>query len=116
MNAHLFVYGTLLAAAGHAMGARLQRHARFLGSATIRGRLYCVGHYPGLVEAEDPHYFVHAEVYALDAPAVALRWLDAYEGIVPQRPAPRAPAVSPYERVERPVRMASGGTIDAWVY
>ena len=111
VNARLFVYGTLLATAGHAMGARLRREARLLGPATIQGRLYSLGGYPGLVEAADARSLVHGELYALDTPAVTLRWLDAYEGILPGRPMD-----SPYERCVRRVQAGCGGTADAWVY
>src|SRR5262245_52440017 len=111
MNAHLFVYGTLLAVVRHPMGERLRREARLVGPGAIQGRLYSLGRYPGLIEADDPHCLVHGEVYALDAPGVALQWLDAYEGIVPNRP-----ALSPYARVERPVHMEAGEMLKAWVY
>jgi gamma-glutamylcyclotransferase (GGCT)/AIG2-like uncharacterized protein YtfP len=115
MNARLFVYGTLLSTARHPMGARLRREARLLGEASLPGRLYSLGRYPGLVEA--PHiqslaqHLVYGELYALATPAVTLGWLDAYEGIVP-----RKPDRSPYARVERAVRLASGETVSAWVY
>src|SRR5688572_4655538 len=105
MNSWLFVYGTLMSQVRHPMGARLRREARILGEATIEGRLYSLGRYPGLVEAADGHYAVHGEVYALNTPATSLRWLDVYEGIVPGKP-----DLSPYARVERPVRLASGET------
>jgi gamma-glutamylcyclotransferase (GGCT)/AIG2-like uncharacterized protein YtfP len=115
MNARLFVYGTLLTAAGHAMGARLRREARLLGAASMPGRLYSLGRYPGLVEAPDiqglVQSLVHGELYALNTPAVTLRWLDAYEGILPHKP-----DRNPYARVERPVRLPSGETLSAWVY
>jgi gamma-glutamylcyclotransferase (GGCT)/AIG2-like uncharacterized protein YtfP len=111
MNAHLFVYGSLLSSVCHPMGARLSREARLAGPATIEGRLYSLGRYPGLIESPQGQYAVHGEVYALKTPAVTLAWLDAYEGIVPGRP-----DNSPYERVERPVRLAAGGTLIAWVY
>ena len=111
MNTHLFVYGTLLPAAGHPMGARLRSEARLLGAATMPGRLYSLGRYPGMVEAAGADYLVHGELYALRMPAVTLKWLDAYEGIVPGKPERSA-----YERAERPVRLVSGETLDAWVY
>ena len=111
MNAHLFVYGTLLSRARHPMGARLRREARLLGAATMPGRLYSLGRYPGMVEAADADRLVHGELYALRTPAVTLEWLDAYEGIVPGKP-----ELSPYARVERPAQLASGETRDAWVY
>jgi gamma-glutamylcyclotransferase (GGCT)/AIG2-like uncharacterized protein YtfP len=111
MNANLFVYGTLLSCAGHPMGERLRRGASLLGEASIQGRLYSLGRYPGLVESADADDIVHGEAYALDNPSAALEWLDAYEGI-----RPGGGERNPYERVERPVRLASGATIAAWVY
>lgn len=111
MNPHLFVYGTLLSSAGHPKGARLGREARLVGEATIPGcRLYSLGRYPGLVEAADTSGPVHGEVYALNAPASTLQWLDAYEGIVTETDA------SEYQRVERIVHLDSGQEIVAWVY
>jgi gamma-glutamylcyclotransferase (GGCT)/AIG2-like uncharacterized protein YtfP len=111
MNPHLFVYGTLLSGAAHPMGARLQLQARLVGEASLGGRLYDLGSYPGLVETADAHQRVEGEVYTLDSPASALKWLDAYEGIVPGNH-----DQSDYERVERPVRLASGEELSAWVY
>ena len=111
MNPHLFVYGTLLSTAGHPNGARLQREARLVGEASMPGRLYRIERYPGLVEDSDPGQRVHGEVYALNDPAQALQWLDAYEGIQPG-----AHDRNEYERVERPVRLASGEQLTAWVY
>ena len=65
-----------------------------LRQASIRGRLQ---------DLRDTH--------GLSRPAASLQWLDEYEGIVPGEP-----DKSPYERVERPVRLASGASLMAWVY
>jgi len=111
MNPHLFIYGTLLSTAGHPNGARLRREARLIGEASMPGRLYRIERYPGLVEGSDPQTRVHGEVYALNDPASALKWLDAYEGLVPG-----TDDQNEYERVERPVRLASGEHVTAWVY
>jgi gamma-glutamylcyclotransferase (GGCT)/AIG2-like uncharacterized protein YtfP len=111
LDPHLFVYGSLMSGAGHPMGERLRQEARLIGAATIQGRLYRVSWYPGLVEAADPAHRVHGEVYALDDPAASLAWLDAYEGIVLQER-----AANDYERFERPVRLAGGDELAAWVY
>ena len=111
MNTLLFVYGSLLSRVRHPMGARLRREARLLGEGTIAGRLYSLGRYPGLVETAGGSHRVHGEVYDLKRPAPTLAWLDSYEGIVPGKR-----ERSPYERVERPVRLASGETLTAWVY
>ena len=111
MNPNLFVYGSLMSSAGHARGERLRREARLLGEATIQGRLYKISWYPGAVASCEADQRVHGEVYALAHPSSALAWLDRYEGI-----APGATRSAEYERVERPVRLASGEEIVAWVY
>ena len=116
MERHLFVYGTLITAAasaplGKTMRARLQREAASLGAATMPGRLYDLGRYPGLVESPDPAERVHGEMLRLADPAGALARLDAYEGARPGDPA------SEYERALRMARLASGGDdVAAWVY
>jgi gamma-glutamylcyclotransferase (GGCT)/AIG2-like uncharacterized protein YtfP len=111
LNSNLFVYGSLMSSAGHAMGERLRREARLIGAAAVQGRLYRVSWYPGVVDGGDAGNRVYGEVYALNDPGKALEWLDAYEGIVPGKCAP-----GDYERVERPVWLASGDKLTAWVY
>ena len=100
MNAHLFVYGSLMSTARHRMGERLRAEARLIGPATMQGRLYRVSWYPGVSESTDPEQRVHGELYALDTPSHALAWLDAYEGV-----APGSRESGEYTRVERPVRL-----------
>jgi gamma-glutamylcyclotransferase (GGCT)/AIG2-like uncharacterized protein YtfP len=111
MNANLFVYGSLMSSSRHPVGDRLRREARLIGEASIAGRLYEISWYPGLVARGQPDEFVQGEVYALERPAHALAWLDQYEGLVPGDP-----DAGEYERVERPVQLATGETIAAWVY
>jgi gamma-glutamylcyclotransferase (GGCT)/AIG2-like uncharacterized protein YtfP len=115
LEPHVFVYGTLMTAAPHAslgaeMRARLQREALSLGAATMRGRLYDLGRYPGMVTGDGLDELVHGEVFRLNQPAGALAWLDAYEDVRPHDP------TSEYERALRTARLASGGDIAAWVY
>jgi gamma-glutamylcyclotransferase (GGCT)/AIG2-like uncharacterized protein YtfP len=115
MEPHLFVYGTLMSTApgafGKAMRERLQREAKLLGPAMIRGRLYDLGRYPALVDSDDPADLVHGEVLALHEPRKSFAWLDRYEGIVPGHH-----GQNEYQRGERAVRLASGAEITAWVY
>jgi gamma-glutamylcyclotransferase (GGCT)/AIG2-like uncharacterized protein YtfP len=111
MNPYLFVYGSLMSAAGHAMGTRLRAEARLVGPATMQGRLYRVGWYPGAVESAEPGQRMHGEVYALDDSAKSLAWLDDYEGIVPGDQ-----QAGEYRRLERGVRLATGEELIAWVY
>ena len=113
MQKHLFVYGTLMTAAdgwliGKAQRARLQREATSLGNATINGRLYDLKRYPALVASANE--VAHGEVFRLANPLSSFLWLDKYEGVVPGR------ETNEYERVVRPVWLASGEEISAWVY
>jgi gamma-glutamylcyclotransferase (GGCT)/AIG2-like uncharacterized protein YtfP len=111
MNPNLFVYGSLTSTSRHPMGERLRREARLVGEATIEGRLYKISWYPGLVAGGQSDERVHGEVYALQAPAHALAWLDEYEGLVPANP-----DAAEYERTELPARLTTGETITSWVY
>jgi gamma-glutamylcyclotransferase (GGCT)/AIG2-like uncharacterized protein YtfP len=110
MNPHLFVYGSLLSAAGHRMGRRLVREARLIGTASLPGRLYRLGAYPGMVCARG-RARVHGEVYALDDPMRSFAWLDVYEGL-----AAAAPGEADYARRERTVSLAEGQQVRCWVY
>ena len=114
MNPHLFVYGSLVAAAGHAQGARLRQEALLVGPATIGGRLYRVSWYPALRPAEAAADRVTGELYRLNHPSRSLAWLDEYEGILPG--CTSAAASDEYQRSEQPVTLAAGETISAWVY
>lgn len=111
----LFVYGTLLSAAttvtGRSQRARLSRQAQSLGSASTEGVLYNLGRYPGLVLPVAAGEIVHGELLELTSPSLTLRWLDAYEGIVPgEHPH------NDYERLQRPVMTSAGAVVTAWVY
>jgi gamma-glutamylcyclotransferase (GGCT)/AIG2-like uncharacterized protein YtfP len=75
MTHALFIYGTLMP------GLRLEAEmlgARFVGSAHIEGRLFDLGHYPGLLQGDGP---VTGEVYQVDD--AHLTHLDGVEGVVP---------------------------------
>ena len=112
----MFAYGTLLSADVGLMGrpqrSRLAREARLLGAASTEGRLYDLGRYPGLVLPGGAGEIVHGELLELATAALTLRWLDAYEGIVPGRH-----PYNDYERSHRPVLVSDGREpVMAWVY
>lgn len=115
MNDLLFIYGTLMAAAGDKMGrverTWLARESRPLGPATTTGLLYDLGRYPGLVVGAGPAGTVEGELVRLADPARSLRWLDAYEGIVPGEH-----DQGEYRRAEIDVRLPSGPSMRAWSY
>lgn len=107
----LFVYGTLMPALSHPMALRLASESRFLGAATVRGRLYDLGDYPGAVPSADPADRVHGALFRLSDPARSLRWLDAYEGCGEDDAEPHA-----YQRVITSAFLECGQTTDAWIY
>jgi gamma-glutamylcyclotransferase (GGCT)/AIG2-like uncharacterized protein YtfP len=74
----LFVYGTLRAFVDVPMARWLRREARFVGSATTRGRLYDLGPYPGMLPALRRGETVVGDLYRIVNPRV-LRVLDRYE-------------------------------------
>ena len=107
---HLFVFGTLRH--GHARGVEssLLRGAVLVGAAWMRGRLYLVADYPGAIDADDPSSVVRGEVWRVEDERI-LPELDAYEECGPEDPEPHL-----YRRERRPVTLAGGRSVDAWVY
>lgn len=105
-----FVYGSLLPG---------QLHANLWGDAQVgdaaavfhHGRLYDLGQYPILCEGEPGLVYgklIH--VRQQDYGALLSR-LDALEGYQPHRP-----QKSDYWRMARPVSLADGTAVQAWVY
>lgn len=74
----LFVYGSLRRGSGHAMSLWLSGRADWRGPARLRGRLYRVSWYPGVVAGEGE---VLGDLYRLHDAAMALPELDAFEDI-----------------------------------
>lgn len=111
MSNFLFVYGTLRRRSRHSMARRLAQAARHVGAATIAGRLYDLGRFPGLKKPLAPDDHVQGDVYDLgDSAEPTLREMDAYENA-------ESPPPTPYERVLSTVCLqADGCELTAWVY
>ena len=107
----LFVYGTLMRGFDHPMAQLLSRSSDFLGTATCRGRLYLIKHYPGLVLSEDSADVVHGELYRLHARDEMLHEFDMYEACGESFPQP-----TEYLRQMLSVTLADGSALDAWTY
>lgn len=107
----LFVYGTLMRGFDHPMARLLAANADFLGTASCRGRLYLVRHYPGLVLSDDPADIVHGELFALREVEALLRELDMYEACGEGFEAP-----TEYIRQMLPVTRDDGSAREAWTY
>lgn len=103
MSRFLFVYGTLRRNQGNPFAAHLERWGAWLGAARLRGRLYALAHYPGVVACPMASGSVQGEVYRLPPRDQLLRFLDRYEG--PE-----------FQRRQAPVRLAAGAIVRAWYY
>jgi len=108
---NLFVYGTLRRDTQHELFRLLARRARFLGDATVRGKLYDLGDYPGLIYPENGR--VLGEVYAIDRPywRSVIGRLDEYEGCTSSDPEPHE-----YRREIVRAQLTSGEALPAWAY
>ena len=107
----LFVYGTLMRGFDHPMAQLLSRSADFLGTATCRGRLYRIKHYPGLVLSDDPDDVVFGELYRLREHDALLAEFDMYEACGAGFPEP-----TEYIRRMLDVTQEDGASGEAWTY
>jgi gamma-glutamylcyclotransferase (GGCT)/AIG2-like uncharacterized protein YtfP len=105
----LFVYGTLRRRSRHPMARQLAERADYRGAATIAGRLYDLGRYPGLLEPAAAGDVVQGDLYELGDDPATLQAMDAYENLESPRPAF-------FERQLATVRCADGRSCEAWVY
>ncbi len=81
MNNFLFVYGTLLHDIQSMIANHLRTHSRLLGPGLVKGRLYDLGRYPGLVWDPNADTMVAGQVFQMEEPESILKTLDEYEGI-----------------------------------
>jgi len=70
----------------------------------MRGRLFSLGSYPGVVSSSREGEWVRGELYSIHDPRWILPALDSYEG--PEQ----------FERVRVDVLLDSGDHVPAWVY
>lgn len=110
MTNKLFVYGTLRKDLRNSMFHLLAREATFKCTARMRGRLYDLGDYPGLV-LDGSGGWVHGEVYELKVPGATLPRLDNYEGCGPDDPEPHE-----FERVVSAVITDDENVLEVWAY
>lgn len=108
---YLFVYGTLRHGVNHRNGRLLMEQAEYIGEATVRGYLYDMGRYPGLVLSKGQGHRIRGEIFRLRYPQQLLSILDEYEECTPGYARPQE-----YRRVKTLANLNSGGMVRAWVY
>lgn len=105
---YLFVYGSLRRTCSH--HHLLHDHCGFIGMASVRGCLFQVANYPGLVLSDDASKQVVGELYQVLDPSV---WaaLDDYEGCSERFSEPHE-----FVRQISEVTSEQGDALKAWLY
>ena len=111
MTHHLFVYGTLSPQHAPPEIAATVRRLRPVGGASVRGRLYDLGEYPGAILSKSSRSVIRGEVFELPSDAQTLSSLDNYEGFEPGKP-----SSSLFVRRTSSVVMDDGTRLRCWVY
>ncbi|RFZ84869.1 gamma-glutamylcyclotransferase [Mucilaginibacter terrenus] len=104
---YLFVYGTLLQQ-HNAFGQYLRKHCLPVSKGKVKGLLYDVGEYPGLI-LDDNAGYVHGSIYVIESPLIMAE-IDAYEGYGPDEQQPNL-----YIRTRTSILTAQG-YLESWVY
>lgn len=99
----LFVYGTLRKLARHPAHQVLVERAKLIGAGWFPGRLYDLGHFPGVIPSQQKTDRVGGELYALGDERRVFQFLDKYEGGL-------------FRRETRPVYSDDGKKLLAWIY
>lgn len=109
MNDLIFVYGTLLDAENK-YGVYLRDNSKFFSSAKVKGKLFDIGQYPGVVLYPDGADQVHGVLLQMDYPEATLDVIDIYEGFGKDQPQPNE-----FIRVLAEAETESGIEL-CWVY
>ena len=105
----VFFYGTLMSGFKRSGRARLDHALKPVGRGWISASLFDLGLYPAATPAAEGQ--VWGEVHQMMDPDDALATLDEIEGY-----SAKAPDASLYRRVEIPVSLDAGRSVQAWVY
>lgn len=90
---------------------RLVSRLRPLGKASVRGRLYDLGEYPGAILDDKADSVIFGEVFELpDAPSL-FKQLDSYEGFEPHYP-----QSSLFLRERCTASLDGGREVECWIY
>lgn len=104
----LFVYGTLRKAFNNEVLKTVSNNLHFEGNGYLKGKLYDLGEYPGVVDYHSGENQVKGEVYTVENPEFVFNLLDDYEGV--NEP------IAEYKRCKKIVLLPQGNRIKSWVY
>lgn len=108
---YLFVYGTLLPDKAPAEIAPIVRRFRMVGDGSVRGRLYDLGEYPGVV-LDETGQEIPGKIFRLPEEPEVLKRLDKYEEFDTTQP-----EGSLFVRKQCPVTRKNGSKkLICWVY
>jgi len=110
MSEFLFAYGTLQPEFAPAEILPLVSKLLPVGTGFVNGILYDLGGHPGFV-LDPSKQRIAGGIFQLPEDPNFLRELDAYEEFDPAEP-----ESSPFIRILHPVVLATGGTLQCWVY
>jgi len=108
MGERVFFYGTLMSGFNRRLRIDIDAKLTFVGRGWIQAMLFDLGLYPAAVPGDGR---VYGEVFEVFDPESVLASLDAMEG---HRPGDLDRSL--YVRVQVPVTLEDGETVDAWVY
>ncbi len=99
----MFVYGSLRSAAGTEWSSRLAANATLVDAGRVKGSLFQIEQFSGLVLSGGEDRWVVGEVHRLHNPDTLWPVLDEYEG-------------SDFPRCVVEVQLNDGRSLSAWVY
>jgi gamma-glutamylcyclotransferase (GGCT)/AIG2-like uncharacterized protein YtfP len=111
VSIHLFIYGTLLPERVPRGVSDAVQRLRYVGKASVQGRLYDLGEYPGAVLDTASRMRIVGRVFELPEGGDVLKSLDEYEGFDPQD---RKSSLFVREQVK--VTLEDGQKLPCWIY
>jgi gamma-glutamylcyclotransferase (GGCT)/AIG2-like uncharacterized protein YtfP len=108
---YLLAYGTLMKRYNNPYAVNLRTQAKHLYEGKIKGILYHLGQYPGLIQSEVENQWVKGEIFQLPDSPTLLKSLDEYEGYTEA-----FPDLCEFIRQKVPVLTPDNRWLDCWVY
>ena len=82
MKHYLFIYGTLLRQSNNELSNFLKSHSTLVSEGTVKGKLFIIDWYPGLILSPKSDQKVKGQIVELDENfEIVLKKIDQYEGV-----------------------------------